>query len=136
MKTPRKTEPSTGTPKTRVVIVDDQVPIRAFFQITLGVQPDYEIVAEGRTGTDAVRLCRQFQPDVLILELMLPEMGATAVVEELRAQGAATRSLIFTASRHERALIEAMRARPHGFIHKEESLASLWLRQSDTGADG
>ena len=60
------------------------------------------------------------------MELMLREIGAASVVAALREQNSPTRTLIFTASRHETALIDAMRMRPHGFVHKDESSPAIW----------
>lgn len=126
MNTVPQSAPAATAPRTRLIVVDDQGSIRGFLRETLGRHADYEIVAEGRTGTEALRLCREFEPRVIIMELMLPEMGAATLIGELRASGSATRTLIFTGCRHEAALLDALRARPHGFVHKDESLPALW----------
>jgi DNA-binding NarL/FixJ family response regulator len=127
MKADPQTLPVSGTTtRTRLIVVDEQSAIRGFLRETLGRRDDYEIVAEGRTGTEALRLCRQFEPRVLIMELMLPEVSAATVVAELRTLGSPTRTLIFTGSRNEAALLAALRARPHGLVHKDESLPALW----------
>lgn len=97
---------------------------------------DYEIVAEGRTGSEALRICRQHEPAVLIMELLLPEMNAATVIAELRAASLPTRTVIFTASHNEAALLDALRMRPDGFVHKEESFPALWVVLSQVARGG
>ena len=76
--------------RTRIVIVDGQGSARGFFREALARREDYEVVGEGRTGTDALRLCRKLKPAVLITELMLRDMGAATIVAELRAENSPT----------------------------------------------
>src|SRR5207302_1067005 len=82
-----------------------------------------------RTGADALKIAREHEPHILIMELLLAEVTAATVVRELRELRSITRTFIFTGSRNEAALIEALRAGPHGFVHKAESLPALWAGQ-------
>lgn len=125
MKTDAKKSPPPGPAVTSVVVVDEHGAIRSFFRETVGRWKNFEIVPRGHRA-DALRLAREFVPTLLIMELMLREMNATAVLGELRAMGSRTRTVIFTGSRNEAALIDALRMRPHGLAHKDEPLPALW----------
>lgn len=119
------TEPNPAAKK-RVALVDPHPAVRLFLRTHLEQQRIYEVVAEGRTGSEAVRLTLDRQPDLLILELALPEFGARSVIEELRASRSTTNFLIYTGSHHAVALADVMRAQPHGMVHKEDTLSVLW----------
>jgi two-component system secretion response regulator SsrB len=131
-----KISDDSGASRTRIVIVDGQGSTRGFFRTALSRMENYAIVGEGRTGTDALQLCRKFEPAVLIMELMLRDMSAATVVAELRAENSPTRALIFTGSHNEAALLDALRMRPHGFVHKDESFPALWNALSTVARGG
>lgn len=121
------------TPKTdvkpaplRVVVMDPQEPTRFFLRTGLAERPGFHVAEEGRTGPEAVRLCVRLEPDLLILETELPEIGGAAVLGELRERGLETRTLVYTGSRHEEVLADTLRARPHGLVHKDEPAPTLW----------
>jgi DNA-binding NarL/FixJ family response regulator len=79
-----------------------------------------EIVGEGRTGADALRLCRKLEPAVLLMELQFRDMAATSVVSELRAMNSPTTNRDFHRAGTSTALIDGLRNRPHGFVHKDD----------------
>ena len=70
----------------RVVFVDDEVLARRFIKRLLGDDPEVEIVAECTHGRDAVTLIREERPDLVFLDVQMPEMDGFAVLEELGAE--------------------------------------------------
>ncbi|WP_273914018.1 response regulator transcription factor [Pseudomonas fontis] len=78
-----------------VIIVDDHPAIRMAVKIVLK-NSGYEVVGEASNGIDALRLIRELEPDLMILDIGIPEMDGMAVIERLKAQGRRTKTLVFT----------------------------------------
>lgn len=108
--------------KTRVVVVDEHVVWRDLLRLALPPDGEHEIVGEGGTGSDALRLCRELRPEILILDLALAEITGADVLCQLRIERLATRALVCTGTRREETIIAALRAHPHGFVHKSDPL--------------
>ncbi|MGZ8804072.1 MAG: response regulator [Microbacterium sp.] len=104
----------------RVVVVDDQPVIRAAVVHLVAHEPDLEVVGEAATGSDAVRVVRRERPDVVIMDIRMPDgdgIDATRAIcgdPELSA----TRVLILTTFEDEAYVVEALRAGAGGFIGK------------------
>jgi len=71
----------------RVAIVDDHPLVRAGLRAVLAAAADIEVVAEGGSGAEALRLVWQHRPDVLVLDVHLPDMNGVEVMRQVRAQG-------------------------------------------------
>jgi DNA-binding NarL/FixJ family response regulator len=71
----------------RVVIADDQQLVRAGFVMILGAQPDIEVVGEADNGTEAIRVVRAARPDVVLMDVRMPELDGLAATRELLSEG-------------------------------------------------
>jgi DNA-binding NarL/FixJ family response regulator len=71
----------------RVVIADDQQLVRAGFVMILGAQPDIEVVGEADNGTEALRVVRAARPDVVLMDVRMPELDGLAATRELLSEG-------------------------------------------------
>lgn len=91
----------------------------------LTMDGNYELVGDTGSGLEGLQLCRSLQPRVAIVDLLLPEMSGVEVLEALRKEGLETRVLIYSGTLNQTVVANALRARPHGFVHKEDSLSSL-----------
>lgn len=111
--------------KTRVVVVDDHVSIRQMLAIVLAKEGPYEIVGEAGTGFEALKLCRRVQPQLVLLDLLLPELNGVEVLRALRGELRDTRFVVYSGTLHRGLIAEALEARPHGFVHKEDSLGTF-----------
>ena len=104
----------------RVVVVDDQALVRGGFAMVLDHQPDIEVVAEAGNGIEAVALAREHRPDVVLMDVRMPELDglqATArIVDEL---GGAVRVLILTTFEPDEYVYRALRAGASGFVLKD-----------------
>ena len=108
---------------TRVLLVDDQDLVRAGFRLILGGRDDITVVGEARDGAEAVRLAREEQPDVVVMDIRMPGMdGITATRKIVEARPAA-RILILTTFDTDEHVFAAIRAGASAFLLK------------DTGAD-
>src|SRR5689334_14768395 len=102
----------------RLVLADDHPIVREGLAAVLETQPDFEVVGEANNGAEAVRLVADLHPDVVLLDLEMPELDG---VEALRAMQAATpgvRALVFTAFDTDERIIAAIQAGAQGYLLK------------------
>jgi two-component system response regulator NreC len=82
--------------KIRVVLADDHAVVRAGLKAVLGGAKDIEVIGEAKTGREAVTLAERFKPDVIIMDLSMPELDGTAATKEIVAKGLPVKVLILT----------------------------------------
>ena len=110
---------------TTVVIVDDHPVVRAGMRTVLDRAADVTVVAEGATGTDALRLVEQHRPDVLVLDVNLPDLSGVEVTRRLHDQGAATAILILTIHDDSQIVFGLLESGAIGYVLKDEALETL-----------
>ena len=107
----------------RVVIADDQKLVRAGFGMILGAQPDIEVVGEADDGAEAIRVVRATRPDVVLMDVRMPELDGLAATRELLREGPAGRHvpkiLILTTFDVDDYVYEALAAGASGFLLKD-----------------
>lgn len=102
----------------RVVLADDHAVVRAGLKAVLSAAKDIEVVAEAKNGRDAVNLVDRFKPDVVVMDLSMPELDGTAATKEIVAKGLAVRVLILTMHAEEDYLVPLMEAGAAGYLVK------------------
>lgn len=103
----------------RVMLVDDQELVRSGFRIILESEPDIEVVAEAGNGAEAVAIALQTTPDVICMDVEMPEMnGIEASRSILDRDGEQPSILILTTFGHENYLFDALAAGVSGFLLK------------------
>ena len=70
----------------RVMIVDDHRMVRRRLATILRIKPDLQLVGEASNGREAVEFCTSTQPDVILMDLMMPDMGGAAATAAIRKQ--------------------------------------------------
>jgi len=105
----------------RVVIADDQQLIRTGFRMILAAEPDIEIVGEAATGTEAVSLNRDLRPEVMLMDIRMPELDGIEATRRILAQNhdPKTSVLILTTFDLDEYVYDALRAGASGFLLKD-----------------
>ena len=101
-----------------ILIVDDQPLLRQGFRMILSAQPDLAVVGEAGDGSEAVRLTRQLQPDVVLMDVRMPKLDGIGATRQIVAAGGASRILVVTTFEHDEYVFEALRAGASGFVVK------------------
>ena len=102
----------------RIVLVDDHPVVRDGLQAILSLQADLEVVGEAGNGSEALKVIIETQPDVVLLDLELPDLDGVAVLRQLREQHATARVLVFTAFDTDERIVDAIRAGAQGYLLK------------------
>ena len=102
----------------RVVLADDHSVVRAGLRAVLGVAKDIEVIGEAKTGREAVTMAERFKPDVIVMDLSMPEMDGTAATKEIVTKGLEARVLIMTMHAEEDYLVPLMEAGAAGYLVK------------------
>ena len=105
----------------RVLIADDQALVRTGFRMILDAEPDIEVVGEAENGSEAVTLSRSLQPDVVLMDIRMPEMDGIEATRRVVApgDGAAPRVLMLTTFDLDEYVYDALRAGASGFLLKD-----------------
>jgi two-component system, NarL family, response regulator NreC len=102
----------------RVVLADDHTVVRAGLKAVLGAARDIEVIGEAKTGREAVMLAERFKPDVIVMDLTMPDMDGTEATKEIIAKGLSVKVLILTMHIEEDYLIPLMEAGAAGYLVK------------------
>jgi DNA-binding NarL/FixJ family response regulator len=109
----------------RIALVDDHTLVREGIRTLLGLVADLELVGEAATGQAALRVVAETRPDVLLLDMRMPEGDGLFVVQELARRGQLPATLILTTFDDDAAAIEVVRAGARGFLLKDVTLDRL-----------
>ena len=110
---------------TTVVIVDDHPLVCAGMRAVLSATNDISVVAEGARGADALRLIAEHHPDVLILDVNLPNLNGVEVTRQLRAQGARVAILILTVHNDPETIFGLLDCGATGYVLKDDALETI-----------
>jgi len=111
----------------RVVIADDQDLVREGLRMMLEAEPDVEVAAEAGNGAEALAAARTHDPDVLLMDIRMPELDGIEATARLVGSNARTRVLVLTTFDLDEYVYRAMKAGASGFLLKDanrEQLAS------------
>ena len=106
------------TPVIRIVLIDDHPVVRDGLTSILSTQPDFEVVGEAGSGRQAVELAEQRQPDLMFLDLEMPDGDGVEVIEQLGAVAPHTRVIVFTAFDTDDRILSAIEAGAQGYLLK------------------
>jgi DNA-binding NarL/FixJ family response regulator len=103
----------------QVAIADDQRLFAHGLARIIGVQPDMEVVGEVHTGEEAVSLCLEFEPDVVLMDLSMPVMDGVSATRKIMSHSPRTRVLILTVHADDAHVFQGIKAGAQGYILKD-----------------
>jgi len=109
----------------KVIIVDDHPIVRAGMRSVLDTDPEINVIAEGSVGADALTLVPEKKPDVLVLDVNLPDMNGLEVTRQLKEKGIESEILILTAHEDNQMIFSLLESGAIGYVLKDEALETL-----------
>jgi two-component system response regulator DevR len=109
----------------RVLIVDDSELVRAGLRALLGVEPAIAVAGEAENVASGVAMCKRLRPDVVLLDIRLPDGTGVEACKEILRRLPATYVLILTSAIDDRMVDDALKAGAHGYLLKEVNGRSL-----------
>ena len=104
----------------RVLVADDQAMVRAGFRMVLGGEEDIDVVAEAGNGREAVERAARFHPDVVLMDIRMPEIDGLEATRRILAADRAARVLILTTFDLDEYIYEALAIGASGFVLKDD----------------
>src|SRR3974390_2524338 len=111
----------------RVLVADDQALVRGTICLLVGTAPDLEVIGQAATGAESVEIAAKEQPDVLLMDIRMPEMDGIEATRQITGsdRSAGVRILILTTFDLDEYVYAALRAGASGFLLKSTSPADL-----------
>jgi two-component system, NarL family, nitrate/nitrite response regulator NarL len=119
----------------RILVADDHAIFRDGLRKLLEVSDDVQIVGEASNGNECVKMLAKFKPDILLLDLRMPEKDGLGVLEEVNFDSLGTRVIVLTAAEDDRDVVRAMRLGARGVVLKQ-SASDLLLKSIRKVYDG
>jgi DNA-binding NarL/FixJ family response regulator len=110
----------------RILVADDHPMLREGLVAVLSTQPDFDVVGEAADGSEVVRLAKRLEPDVVLLDLEMPEVDGVAALERLREAGSEARAIVFTAYDTDERIMRSLRAGARGYLLKGASRSEIF----------
>lgn len=110
----------------RILIADDHPIVRDGLRAVLSTQPEFVVVGEAESGGQALTQVAALHPDILLLDLEMPDGDGVATLQKLAEAGAPVRVIIFTAFDTDDRIVEAVRAGAKGYLLKGAPRAELF----------
>ena len=117
----REAQATERSEKVRLIIVDDHDLVRSGLRYMLTREPDLELVGEAKDGGEALELCRRLRPDLVLMDVSMPEMDGIAATQAIKQKYPATRVIIITIHENPDYLQEALKAGANGYILKDST---------------
>ena len=106
------------TQKIRLLLVDDHAVVRSGLRMLLQAQADMYIVAEAETGAEAVLAVKRHSPDVVLMDIQMPDMNGIEATKKIKAIGAETAVLALTMHENDKYFFEMLQAGASGYVPK------------------
>jgi NarL family two-component system response regulator LiaR len=109
----------------RVLIADDHGVVRQGLRMFLELDPELEIVGEAENGVEALTLAREHKPDVVLMDLLMPEMDGVAATEAIRSELSDTEVVALTSVLEDKAIFDAIRVGAISYLLKDTEADKL-----------
>jgi two-component system, NarL family, response regulator NreC len=109
----------------RILLADDHAVVRQGFKMILGAQPDMEIVGEAGNGREAVDLAEQLKPDIVVMDVAMPELNGIEATRRVTAAVPHTRVIALSMHKDSVYVREVLRAGARGYLLKDSGAGDL-----------
>ena len=111
--------------KIRILIVDDHAIVRRGLQTLIASEPQMSVVGEAADGVEAVLKARALQPDVILLDLVMPRQDGVATITQIKQENPQARMLVITSFAEDDKIFPALKAGAAGYLLKDTSPEQL-----------
>jgi two-component system response regulator NreC len=110
---------------TTIVLADDHHVVRQSFRLLLEAEPDFHVLGEAASGLETIQLALRLRPDVLLVDLMMPELNGVEVARRIKKQLPNTVIVILSMHENEAYVVEALRAGVSAYVLKKSTAQEL-----------
>lgn len=108
-----------------VMIVDDHAIVRQGLRALIEKEPDMEVTVEAATGAEAIRLAREAGPDVIVMDISMPDINGIDATRSITKESPGTRVLALSMEADRRFVVEVLKAGANGYVLKDAAFAEL-----------
>jgi len=110
----------------KILIADDHLIIRQGLRLILETENDFDLVGEASDGAEAISLCKKLKPDVVLMDLRMPNMDGLTAIEELRVEQPEIAVVILTTFNEDELMFRGLQAGAHGYLLKDTDRNTLF----------
>ena len=110
----------------KILIADDHLIIRQGLRLILETENDFELVGEASDGIEALKLCKKLKPDVVLMDLRMPNMDGMTAIEKLRIEQPEISVVILTTFNEDELMFRGLQAGARGYLLKDTDRATLF----------
>ncbi len=110
----------------KLLIADDHLIIRQGLRLILETENDFELVGEASDGAEAISLCKKLNPDVVLMDLRMPNMDGLTAIEKLRVEQPHVAVVILTTFNEDELMLRGLQAGAHGYLLKDTDRNTLF----------
>ena len=110
----------------KILIADDHLIIRQGLRLILETEAEFELIGEAADGAEAVALCQKLMPDVVLMDLRMPNMDGLTAIEKLRASQPEIAIVILTTFNEDDLMFRGLQAGARGYLLKDTDRATLF----------
>ena len=110
----------------KILIADDHLIIRQGLRLILETENDFELVGEASDGNEAISLCKKLNPDVVLMDLRMPNMDGLTAIEKLRVEQPNIAVVILTTFNEDDLMLRGLQAGAHGYLLKDTDRNTLF----------
>ena len=110
----------------KILIADDHLIIRQGLRLILETENDFELIGEASDGNEALSLCKKLKPDVVLMDLRMPNMDGLTAIEKLRVEQPEIAVVILTTFNEDELMLRGLQAGAHGYLLKDTDRNTLF----------
>ena len=110
----------------KILIADDHLIIRQGLRLILETENDFKLVGEASDGAEAINLCKKLKPDVVLMDLRMPNVDGLTAIEKLRVEQPHVAVVILTTFNEDELMVRGLQAGAHGYLLKDTDRNTLF----------